>query len=247
MFPFIESFLQQMFASPCVHCKVEIATNVSGVGSLGLCANCAGEVSFSLRAIGNSNLVSSVWAMDSYQGALGSVVKQGKYKRRATVFRKIGRTMAGACLDLPPFDIVSFVPLSWHRKMDRGFDQAEVLAEEIAQFLGVPHMALLERTDYSRQADKSMQERKKQLTGRFSLHKNALREGMVETPGTKVDNTPYVIRDPKLRSHIRNKTILLVDDVFTTGSTLDGCGIELYDAGVEKVLGCTVVSSKLGG
>ena len=246
MFSFVESLLQQMFTCACVHCKNAVDVSSCDLGSWGLCTQCMREVSTSFRHISPTDFVSSVWAMDPYHGPLGSLVKNGKYKGREQVFRKIGRHMAGACLDLPPFDIVTFVPLSWHRKMHRGFDQAEIVSQEIAKFLDLPHLSLLQRMDYTRQAEKSRKERQKQLTGRFRVQKDWLCDSIPQMKKEILKNTPYILRDAILPNQIRNKTILLVDDVCTTGSTLDGCAIELYNAGVSNVLGCAAVSSTLG-
>lgn len=99
--------------------------------------------------------------------------------------------------------IITFVPLNKRRQIWRGFNQAELLAEDAANYFKLPHISLLERKrNTSPQAEiKSQNERKNNMKHAFSLK--------------EITNYPL--------SFFKDKTIILVDDVCTTGATLEEC------------------------
>jgi ComF family protein len=111
-------------------------------------------------------------------------------------------------------DVVVAVPLHRLRKKERGYNQAEFIAKPLAKRLGLPCKALLVR-ERARPDKHSMtfEERWESVRGAFAPHQ-----------GTQVDN---------LR-------VLLVDDVMTTGATLNACAKVLLRAGAKSVVGLTV-------
>jgi ComF family protein len=112
-------------------------------------------------------------------------------------------------------DIVVPVPLHRSRERERGFNQAEVIACEVAKRLKLPLKPILLMRTKAR-PDKhilSNEERWRIVRGAFATR-----------PGSQVDN----------------KRVLLVDDVMTTGATLDACAKALVEAGAKSVIGLTV-------
>ncbi len=112
-------------------------------------------------------------------------------------------------------DVVVPVPLHRERERERGYNQAALLSKPLAKNLRLPHKAVLLVRTRAR-PDKqvlSLQERWESVRGAFATR-----------PGSQVDN---------LR-------VLLVDDVLTTGATLDACARALRDAGAKSVIGLTV-------
>ena len=112
-------------------------------------------------------------------------------------------------------DIVVPVPLHRQRERERGYNQADLIARPLARKLGLPYRAvLLVRTKpRPNKHILSLEERWDSVRGAFATR-----------PGGKVDN---------LR-------VLLVDDVMTTGATLDACARALRGAGAKSVIGLTV-------
>ncbi|HVS74363.1 MAG TPA: ComF family protein [Candidatus Acidoferrales bacterium] len=112
-------------------------------------------------------------------------------------------------------DVVVPVPLHGDRLRERGYNQAELIARPLARRLRLPYRpVLLVRT--RPRPDKlhlTLEERWESVRGAFATR-----------PGSKVDN---------LR-------VLLVDDVMTTGATLDACARALREAGAKSVTGLTV-------
>ena len=114
------------------------------------------------------------------------------------------------------FSAVVPVPLYYLRERERGFNQAFLLAQEVALRCEVPLCSLLKRVQpTSFQASSDRNERLKKCAGAFALKKD----------------------------HALSGNYLLVDDVLTTGSTLDECAKMLLQAGACNVWAVTVARS----
>jgi len=115
------------------------------------------------------------------------------------------------------FDFVAAVPMYGTQKIKKGFNQAELLAKKVAE-----HLDLL----YNKNILKKI---KKTKTQHFL------------SPKERVGN---VINAYKCMSDVTKKTILLIDDVKTTGSTFDECAKTLRFAGADEVYCASVTLSK---
>jgi ComF family protein len=112
-------------------------------------------------------------------------------------------------------DVVVPVPLHRERERERGYNQAALLSRPLARRLRLPHKAVLLMRTRARPDKRilTLEERWESVRGAFATR-----------PGSQVDN---------LR-------VLLVDDVLTTGATLDACARALCEAGAKSVIGLTV-------
>jgi ComF family protein len=119
-------------------------------------------------------------------------------------------------------DCVVPVPLHWRREYSRGFNQAR----ELAHHLGLPVVDALVRRRHTRaQVELAADRRRANVTGAFRRRRGWFRE-----------------------PNIRGKRVLLVDDVSTTGATLESCACELKACGASAVFALTaarVVSRRL--
>ncbi|APO47965.1 hypothetical protein BS614_00035 [Paenibacillus xylanexedens] len=115
-------------------------------------------------------------------------------------------------------DAVTYVPVSSERLAERGFNQAERLAAGLATACRLPIVDLLQRQiNTTKQSFKSRGERIETMKNAFSINPD----------GTKLIEELY--RKSHLPthmgiSHAKPIQILLIDDIYTTGSTLDACG-----------------------
>jgi competence protein ComFC len=117
-------------------------------------------------------------------------------------------------------DVVVPVPLQRQRERERGYNQAALIAKPLAKRLGLPYKSVL-LTRIRPRPDKHLlccEERWESVRGAFATR-----------PGSQVDN---------LR-------VLLVDDVMTSGATLDSCAKTLPEAGARSVIGLTVARAVL--
>ncbi len=110
-------------------------------------------------------------------------------------------------------DMIIPVPLHRERLQQRGYNQAQLLAEVCSAALGLPlHISLLTRVRATAaQAHLSMRERQQNVAGAFLLDYKA-----------------------KVRV-LSQSNILLIDDVCTTGATLEACATPLFAAGAKTV------------
>jgi predicted amidophosphoribosyltransferase len=164
-------------------------------------------------SLGSSTVVSDssgITAALSFEGAARRAILSLKYRNKRPVARHLATLMVRRLhlggYDRRPFDVVTWAPTSSAHLRSRGFDQAELLAREVARQLGVPCRRLLYRSHGSPQ------------TGRSRVERLA------------ADGPAFRARFA--RPDVR---VLVVDDVFTTGSTLRAAGRALGDAGVRHV------------
>ncbi len=117
-----------------------------------------------------------------------------------------------------PIDMIVPVPLHTSRLAERGYNQAQLLAEGISQQTGIPCLPdALYRERYTQsQVGLNAQERQTNMEAAF-------------------------FADHQL---VNNHTLLLIDDVFTTGATLGACAQAALDEGAEAVYGLTVTAAQ---
>jgi len=116
-------------------------------------------------------------------------------------------------------DIITFVPSTQKRIKERGYNQAAEMAKEFAAIVNLPFAEVLLKTkETPHQIDLTKEQRLKNLTGSFSIIDKWL---------------------------VKNKSVLIIDDVFTTGSTMSACAKVLKKAGANKVYCLTLAKTAL--
>lgn len=147
-----------------------------------------------------------------YEGVSKDLISRLKYQHNVAA--------AITCADLlvplvPPhyFDVVVSVPAVSSRLRQRGYNQAELIAKALARRLDLPYVGVLGRFGQSRQVGKPRRQRLEQVSGTIYTHK------------------PYVTAGQR---------VLLVDDVVTTGATLNECGCVLKQTGTKRVWAAVV-------
>ncbi|MBE5736254.1 MAG: ComF family protein [Clostridiales bacterium] len=144
----------------------------------------------------------------SYTGIVQSKVitfKQAGYKHIGETFAHIMKL--GLKEIEEPIDVIVPVPIHDTRRKERGFNQSEVLCTEIKD-VPIDTTLLIRSVNTPHQTGLSRENREKNLIGCFA------------------------VPDKKL---VTGKSILLVDDIYTTGSTLSECARTLKKAGAKKV------------
>ena len=139
-------------------------------------------------------------AESDYSKITRCIKYQGRLEVGKHFGRLLGEKLAGSSL-FSDVDAVVPVPLHWLRKWKRGYNQAEVIASGVAECLGIPMRPdILRRIRRTRtQTRLSIAEKRANVSGAFAIP--------AKPPA---EPTPF-------------RHILLVDDVFTTGSTLFAC------------------------
>lgn len=227
------AFLSLFYPSLCVTCSADIA-----IGEY-LCADCNATAprikppfcercsepfpgaiteSFSCANCAHRTLhFDAAVAAYRSRGVVRKLVHDFKYGRqfhlRHTLGSWLSETLTDPRLRGRRFDVVVPVPLHPARKRERGFNQAQVLAELVSAKISVPLRGVLERIRYTTtQTAFDRAERMENLHNAFRLRKNA---------------------------NVRDSRVLLIDDVLTTGSTLSECARVLKKAGAVSVHAAT--------
>ena len=180
-----------------------------------MCEACWADLRFAPPLIDRLRADGVDWscAVDRYEGRMKEIIHALKYERRRSISAPLGALMrvTGARV-LHGADLVVPVPLHPRREYQRGFNQAQ----DLAGHLGLPVAPLLKRIVHTRsQIELPKDQRRANVQGAFAL-RQVPRHGM------------WVAG-----------VVVLVDDVSTTGSTLDACARVLKDAGVKEVRALT--------
>jgi ComF family protein len=146
------------------------------------------------------------------------LIHRVKYNREIWIMKILGRILlrglGDSRLSGQEFDAIVPVPLHSKRLREREFNQAALLAGQLSRATGIPMREVLVRSRYTgTQTALDRAERRQNLRNAFSLRKN-------------VDVT--------------DQNLLLIDDVLTTGSTLDACAAVLLEQGAESVRALTL-------
>ena len=153
----------------------------------------------------------------SYDGAIKTVIHKLKYSSA----RYLAEVLAGYLKNVyienffAP-DIVTFVPMSEKAEEKRGYNQSELLADALAKLLSTEAYSTLEKVkETARQAELDFEERSRNLKGAFKVTDKSL---------------------------VKNKRVLLIDDVLTTGATSREVASALKKAGAKSVYLLAVAS-----
>lgn len=148
--------------------------------------------------------LAAVWAVTPYAGPAKALLHVIKFERARAGAQDVARAMARLLPD-GPFTI-THAPTATSRIRARGYDQAEIIAKELARATGQRYRALLARTAQQRQLGQSRLNRKQQMQNAF-----------------------------RLLCPVPQGSILLIDDVLTTGATLDSAATTLRSNGAQHV------------
>jgi len=161
-------------------------------------------------------------ASGPYEGLLKEAIHRFKYGGSRRLARPLASLMIEVVLSealYQKIDLIVPVPLARDRLRRRGFNQAALLAKEIGFVLKIPvdERTLIKVIDTPAQTGLSRTARELNLINVFK------------------------VRDKR---KFYGKNILIVDDVFTTGSTMSAVAVELRHSGAEQVYGLTVATGR---
>lgn len=164
------------------------------------------------RCCAGESAVVRARAVGEYEGVLRDVIHALKYDGRHSLARPVAALMRARGIDvLEGADGVVPVPLHWRRRHHRGFNQARMLA----QHLGLPVIEALFRQQHTRpQVELASDSRHSNVANAFALRRCC-------------------------KSRIVGSRLVIVDDVSTTGATLEACARVLKEGGASEVYALT--------
>lgn len=158
------------------------------------CARCGVPDAFGCRCRDVPPMLDAVRSVGLYRGWIETAVHQLKYGQESARSVHLGLFLARAIEDLGSIDLLAPVPLHRRRLSERGYNQSALLAEAVVHSTGIASLPdVFRRTvDTPHQTRLSAQERRRNLAGAFEV--------------LRVDQ-------------VAGRRVLIVDDVYTTGST----------------------------
>ncbi len=209
---FKDRFLEFVFPPRCIFCDEVVPAGQC------VCKRCKESVSLSLceRILcdwgGESVVCISIF---EYSGSVRDAIRRFKFsgqKHYAKYFADLAaEKLPNICEDI---DVITAIPLSVLGLKKRGYNQAECFARSVAQNLSVNYEELLIK-----------------IKENFPQHELALSE--------RVSNVKGVYKVSNIKN-VKNKNILLCDDILTTGNTLKECAKMLKLFGANSVKCCTI-------
>ena len=232
-----QALLHILLPETCAHCREDLAWNAEDP----LCSPClsklrwlepphcercgtplggGGRFCFSCR--GKTFFCERIRSALRYEPVLQSCLYRFKYEGKAKLAGPLGEWMAERFPHFPELRSATLlvpVPLHPHRLRERGFNQAELLAQVLSKKLGIPTRTILRRIRPTH--PQWNLDRKKRLTNVSDAF------------------------EPAQPEKLQGESVLLIDDVATTGSTLEACAGALRRAKAGKVWAWTLARQGL--
>ena len=204
-----------LFPSKCVLCGALLQKEETD-----LCNSCrldAPEYPNRKRTVQFLDSFAAVWY---YEGSVRSSLLRFKFRNARSYASAYGRLLAMKLLQTAPeeFDCLTWIPVSRFRKLRRGYDQVELLANAVGKELGMTPVSLLKKVRHNRPQSG--------IRDAAARRANVLGAYRVTDPGAAAD-----------------KRILLLDDILTTGSTASEAARVLKTAGAKEVH-CAAVAAR---
>lgn len=210
----LNAFMELLFPPRCPSCH----SYVQHEGDW--CTPCLQkETNVHLVALPPDSVFDKVWALANYHGTMRSLIINLKYNGKKNTLHSIHKYIDTVSLSLSlPADIdnIICVPLHKKRLRQRGFNQTELIFKKWLNTQNHHFEEYLKRTHFTeRQHKLNRNERFRNIQGAFSLKENFTAQG---------------------------KSFLLLDDIYTTGATLESCAAVLRNNGATTIYGLVLAS-----
>lgn len=225
MIKLLDGMIKLLFPPRCIFCSSIMDINSDTY----ICKSCFSRIPFLeagiIRnvspALGRGNCDYAV-CVCRYEGIVRDSVKRFKFHDRPGYYRAFALLLAERLkkmTNISEFDIITCVPLHKSKESMRGYNQSRLISAELGRKLGIPvDNRLLSRERHTgSQSLKTRYERFINVSGAFRVNR---------------------------RDSVKGRTVLLVDDVMTTGSTLEECSRVLKEAGAKKVVGAVIATGR---
>ncbi len=189
----------------CTSCQLSVLTPLPS--RCYLCHKVTRQYSVCANCKRRSNM-SHVWVGASYEGIAKDLIYKLKFGRANAAASPIAQAVSEQLPRLNKKILVTHVPTANQRIRLRGYDQAQLIAKAVAHEKGWLYLPLLVRTSSKRQVGASKKERENQLEHAFAVQN---------------------------KRFLKDAQVLLIDDVVTTGATLESAAKTLKSNGVKTV------------
>lgn len=221
---FIISMFDFFLPRFCPACKVKLDSS-----EIVVCRNCFSEIKLAeperlmdeyIRKFAGGKIITDFISLFVFEKdkTLQHIIHALKYENRFKIGFFLGSELGKVYSNLFEdwkIDVIIPIPLHRLKQAERGFNQSSYIAKGLSRQLKIKYSSqIIKRNRYTEsQTTLDIKERELNMSGAFSL---------------------------KSRSRIDNKSILLIDDVITTGATISECGKVLLEGGAKKVYAASV-------
>ncbi|MBI5472840.1 MAG: ComF family protein [Ignavibacteriae bacterium] len=223
---FVRPAYELIYPPTCLACECHLADITSRI-----CADCWSKIRRltsgddlyceklnELVAGGNVSGFASAFHFEK-DGVLQNLIHQLKYREMTRVGTELGRLIGESLREMlggVAFDAIVPIPLHPARERERGYNQSEIICRAVSRDIGVPTRSLLKRIRHTKTQTKlDSRQRKENVAGAFALRRRFARL-------------------------VDGKMVLLVDDIITTGATVDECARVLKRHGADRVFAASV-------
>lgn len=212
----IKRLLSIFFPQRCPFCSEVISTDEV------VCKSCESKINLKpqknvLTTRGGQEFVCV--APFSYVEPIRSAIHEYKFsgvKSFAVPFGKYITDVLREHVDITAIDMITSVPLHKSRKRERGFNQSELFAQEISCLTGVEYVEALKKVKKNRiQHELNLAERTENVKNVYAVSSEVNLEG---------------------------KSVIICDDILTTGNTMAECAHMVFEAGARQVIGVTIAN-----
>ena len=208
--------LNLLYPPRCVLCRKLLKKEETD-----LCTACRCEAPFFPDTKRQLQFLDSFAAVWYYESSVRGSLLRFKFRGARGYAASYGRLLAMRLLEQYPegFDVLTWIPVSRLRKLRRGYDQVELLARAVGRELDMVPVPALKKVRHNRQ------------------------QSRIEEPARRRANVlgVYRVTDPNL---VRNRRVLLLDDILTTGATASEAGRVLLTAGAKEVHCAAVAAAR---
>lgn len=211
----LRKILKLLFPPKCVLCRKMLATDETD-----FCHACRKNAPEFKKSNLRFSFVAGWTSVWYYKNMVPSSIRRYKFSGRRSYAATYGRALAMKLQKegLTDFDVLTYVPTAFLRRMHRGYDQVELLCNAVGEELGVSAVKCLYkvRNTPPQSGIKDVSRRRANVLGAYRFCDG---------------------------ENVRGKRVLLLDDVITTGATMSECSRVLLTAGAKEVFcACVAVS-----
>ncbi|MDP4179506.1 MAG: ComF family protein [Bacillota bacterium] len=217
----LKQFINLLFPPKCVFCGELLAFN----SKADICNLCLDKIPFlpdEIYKLGPAYSFDSVICLCEYTGIIKDAIKRFKFHNKSHYYRTFGRLLSDKIKKVTrgqKFDIIISVPLHKERQISRGYNQSYLISSFISKELKIKEKSYC----ITRVKNTNVQSLTKK-EGRYLNVKDA-----------------FKARYPK---EIEGKSIIIVDDILTTGNTLSECSRVLKESGAKDITVVAIASGK---
>ncbi len=221
----LQNIINLIFPPKCIFC----GRVLDACAKIDICSSCFTKIPFWERAYvagkaenNNKRYFDTVVCVCEYTGIIKRAVIKFKFFNRASYYRALSKLLAEKLKKMTnnhKFDIIVSVPLHKSRERHRGYNQAFLISRALSREIDIP-----------------------ECSGALKRIKNTATQSLLKK-NDRLLNTrnAFVVNSSK---KLYKKSILLVDDIFTTGSTINECSRVLKEAGAAYVCAAVIASAR---